>query len=223
MIRHRDGRIGRPGFHPGPNFRHHRLQRGFFMHPFWFGPQFHVQNWQLYGFAQPPRDHRWVRFYDDAYLIDRTGRIADHRYGLDWDEYGERWGMDDGVPYYHGSGDWRPDEDDYAWVEGQDRDWDDEDGYADRYADRGYYRQPAPVCHQGPQPCGGPVQTYPVHAYPGYGYGVAYPIIIETTVTTTGACCEEVIEEVVEVRQRPQRRHRSRTVRRPRPPAGERG
>src|SRR5690349_3694262 len=61
---HGGGFVG--GMHPGPNFRHHRLQRGFMVHPFWFGPQFHVQNWQLYGFGAPRRDQRWVRYYDDA-------------------------------------------------------------------------------------------------------------------------------------------------------------
>ena len=207
MVRHRGGHVFQPGFHPGPNFRHHRLQRGFFVHPFWFGPQFQVRNWQLYGFAPPPRDHRWVRFYDDAYLIDRNGRVFDHRYDLDWDEYGERWERRDGIPYFDGD-----------WADDRDEDWDDEE-YAERH-----HRQmppPPPACHPGPQPCGAPV-----HAYPGYGYGVYYPpIIIETTVTS-GGCCQEVVEEVVEVRQHRQRRQRPGKIRsrpRPRPPSGERG
>jgi hypothetical protein len=221
VVRHGGNFMG--GMHPGANFRHHRLQRGFMVHPFWFGPQFHVQNWQLYGFAQPQRDQRWVRYYDDAYLIDREGRVADMRYDLDWDEYGEDWDLDDGIPHYEGRNDWRPDDEDYAWVEGNRRghpgpDFDDGD-----YADHGFRRRlPNPGCAPGPQPCGGQGgYAYPGYAYPGYGYGVAYPIIIETTVTTGGCDCEEVIEEVVEVRQRPQRR-RVRAVQ-PRPPAGERG
>jgi Ni/Co efflux regulator RcnB len=207
MVRHRGGGFG----HPGRNFRHQRLQRGFFIHPFWFGPQFHVQNWQMYGFTAPPRDHRWVRHYNDAYMIDREGRVRDHRYDMDWDEYGERWEMDDGIPSYYGENDWRPDEDDYAWVEGQGPE--DED-----YADRGHGYPMRPGNCGAPDPCGG-------HGgYGYYGYGVAYPaIIIETTVTTGGTvCCEEVVEEVVEV-QRPRRRHRRVIRQRPRPPAGERG
>jgi Ni/Co efflux regulator RcnB len=94
VVRHQGG----PSMHPGPNFRHRRLQRGFFVHPFWFGPQFHVRNWQTYGFAPPPPEHRWIRYYDDAHLIDRRGRVMDSRHGLDWDQYGERWEMDDGIP-----------------------------------------------------------------------------------------------------------------------------
>ena len=211
--------------HPGPNFPHHRLRNGFFIHPFFFGPQFHVQNWQLYGFAPPPRDHRWVRYYDDAYLIDREGRVRDHRYGLDWDQYGERWEMDDGIPSYYGRGDWRPGPDDYAWFERHG--YGDERDYAD---DRGGYGPPpgAGGCH--PQmPCGG---YGPAYGGYGYGYGIAYPIVIETTVVTGGGCgcTEEVIEEVVEVRERPRRyRHRRPAPPRqaapppPPPPAGERG
>lgn len=229
---------GGPFMGPGGHFRHRRLERGFFIHPFWFGPQFHVQDWQLYGFPAPPRDHRWVRYYDDAYMIDREGRVRDHRYGLDWDEYGERWEMEDGIPSYYGRGDWRPGEEDYAWFErhgyGRERDGerdyahdrrrsdhggydDDDDGYG--YGDDGY--GPPGGCRPAPRgPCGG-------YGGYGYGYGVAYPIIIETTVTTGGCGCtvvEEVIEEVVEVRERPRRQRRSPPPRRRAPPpAGERG
>ena len=225
--------------HPGRHFPHRRLQRGFFVHPFWFGPQFHVQNWQMYGFAPPPRDHRWVRYYDDAYLIDHEGRVRDERYGLDWDRYGERWAMDDGIPAYYGRGDYHPDEEDYAWVESQ-RGWD----YADQgggyghggygyghggygYGHGGYGPPPGGGCQPMPmpQPCGGG------YGYGYYGYGYAYPIIIETTVHTGAAATTyEVVEEVVEY-ERPRRRYRQRSAPpprarprpRPRPPAGERG
>src|SRR5687768_18603626 len=87
MTMQHGGGFMHPGMHPGPNFPHRRLHRGFVIHPFWFGPQFHIQNWQMYGFADPGRDRRWVRYYDDAYLIDGDGRVVDERYGLDWDEY----------------------------------------------------------------------------------------------------------------------------------------
>jgi hypothetical protein len=211
MVHHRPGHVFRPGSHPGANFRHHRLQRGFFVHPFWFGPQFHVQNWQLYGFAPPPRHHRWVRFYDDAYLIDRDGRVRDHRYDFDWERHGEHWERRDGIPY-HAAPEGR--------VHHRD-DWEEEEEF---YADGPHHRPLPPpplVCGPGPHFCAGA----PTYAYPGYGYGVMYPpIIIETTTTTTGGCCEQVAEEVVHVRQHRQRRHRPRAVRpRPRPPSGERG
>jgi Ni/Co efflux regulator RcnB len=241
--------FGSPVVHPGPNFRHRRLQRGFIMHPFWFGPQFHVQNWQLYGFSPPPRDHRWVRYYDDAYLIDGEGRVRDERRGLDWDQYGERWTMDDGIPSYYGRNDWRPSERDYEWVESQDHD-DERDRYAQHAPGYGppmgpapgygAPMGPAPGC-QPPGPCGyGPGYGAPMGPAPGcqppapcgygpgygygsYGYGYAYPIIIETTVVIGGgACCtQEIVEEVVETRPPPRRRHRRYVP--PPPPPGERG
>ena len=240
-VRH-GGRV----MHPGPNFRHHRLQRGFVMHPFWFGPQFHVQNWQLYGFAAPRQDQRWVRYYDDAYLIDRQGQVQDTRYGLDWDEYGERWETDDGIPSYYGRGEWRPDERDYAWVErhgrgadeGRDYAYEEEGRYEheDRY-ERGYEQEgayaygrsygpgpgypPPSACHPAPpQPCGGHGSAYGYGygaGYGYYGYGVAYPIIIETTVYGGGATTYvEEVTEEVVEVQQRQRRH-YRPQPRPRP------
>jgi Ni/Co efflux regulator RcnB len=208
----------------------HRLQPGFIVPPMWFGPQFHVTNWQMYGFAPPPPRHRWVRYHDDAYLIDDGGRIRDTRYGMDWDRYGERWDMEDGIPHYYGRGDFRPGPEDYAWVErfrgdhgGEDyADYEDEDygpGHGPAYG-HGYGPPgPPPGCHPGPQPCGGFMPA----GY-GYGYGViAYPIVIETTVVSGGCgCVEEVVEEAVEYRHQ-RARHRPRPRRPAPPPPGERG
>lgn len=205
---------------PGHNFPH-RLQRGFVVPQFFWGPQFTIGNWQMYGFADPGSDGRWIRYYDDAYLIDREGRIRDSREGLDWDRYGEEWDMADGIPAYRGSRDYRPGPDDYAWQE---------------------HRR----MHGGP-----PMMPPPGYGYGaartqvyggGYGYGMyAYPIVIETV--TTGAAqagySETVTEEYVSVRRhrgharphcacrapRPVPVHRAppRPRPHPRPPAGERG
>lgn len=219
VVRHHGGGNVVVRHHPGRNFHHRRLQRGFFIHPFWFGPQFHIQNWQHYGFVAPPRDHRWIRYYDDAYLIDRRGQVMDRREGLDWDEYGERWEMDDGIPSYYGRGDYHPDEEDYDWVESQGGpagpdDWD----YAEEGGPHPGYGPPA-ACRPGPEPCAAP--AHPYYGY-GYGYGVVYPpIIIETTVTTGGACCQQTVERVVERRRHHQQRSKLRRHHRPAP--GERG
>ncbi|MEA3030734.1 MAG: hypothetical protein QOG13_2059 [Sphingomonadales bacterium] len=200
--------------HGGPMGGRHfqrRLQRGFVIPPFWFGSQFQIGNWQMYGFSDPGPDGRWIRYYDDAYLIDRGGRIVDSREGLDWDQYGEEWDMADGIPAYRG---------------GRDYDADDEDDDGDREGhERGHGMH-----HGGPGYGygGGHTQFYGG----GYGYGMyAYPIVIETVTTSGGGYSEEVVEEYVEVRRahhRPRARCVCRAPRpapapRPRPPAGERG
>jgi nickel/cobalt transporter regulator len=210
------------GPHPGRNFRHSRMRRGFTINPFWFAPQFYIGNWQAYGFAAPGEDQRWVRYYDDAYLIDGGGRVLDERYGVDWDRYGEEWDDHDGIPGYRGRGGFVGNE------------VDEEEDYSERSEHRGGYGGPG----YGPPPPGHGGPGYGA-AYGGYyGYGAyAYPIVIETVTTTGGGYSEEIVEEYVEVRQRHRaRRPRPRcvcaapprpAVRRPaprrRPPAGERG
>ncbi len=117
----RGGNWGRHrwGQHPGRNWRHQRLRRGGSIHSFWFAPQFYIGNWGAYGFYAPGEDQRWVRYYDDAYLIDGGGRVIDERYGVNWNGYGEEWEEHDGIPGYRGA--WRESEDeegeDYAHEE----------------------------------------------------------------------------------------------------------
>ena len=98
-------RMHRWGPRPGPDFRHSRLRRGGFINSFWFAPQFYIGDWGSYGFYAPGDGQRWVRYYDDAYLIDGDGRVVDTRYGVRWDRYGGDWDVRDGIPGYRG--DWR--------------------------------------------------------------------------------------------------------------------
>jgi len=89
------------GVPPGP---HRRLNRGQRIAPFFVTPSFFIPNWNYYGLADPGYGRNWVRYYDDAMLIDGEGTIYDARYGIDWDRY------DSGpVPEYVGGYD---DEDD---------------------------------------------------------------------------------------------------------------
>ena len=202
--------------HRGPMHGRHfqrRLQRGFVVPHFWFGPQFQISNWQMYGFNDPGADGRWIRYYDDAYLIDRGGRVMDSREGLDWDQYGEEWDIADGIPAYRGSRDYRPGDEDYQWAEG--------------HGGREGHMRHGGMHHGGPgagYSYGGGYGHTQVYGG-GYGYGMyAYPIVIETVTTSGCGCSYEVVEEVVEVRQR-HRRHRPAPRPRPprRPPPGERG
>lgn len=153
-----NGGLHHGGLRRGGLHNRSRFHVGGFIGASFFAPQFHIQNWGLYGFAPPPPRHRWVRYYDDAYLIDGRGQVFDTRYDVAWDRYGERWGEGpDGVPYYIGHGDYHPGDRDYTYVEddvaagwdygtyGRDLDYgfsdrydrDDRDyGYSDRYDHR---------------------------------------------------------------------------------------
>jgi Ni/Co efflux regulator RcnB len=241
-------RMHRWGPRPGPNFRHSRLRRGGFINSFWFAPQFFIGDWQSYGFYAPGADQRWVRYYDDAYLVDGDGRVVDSRYGVRWDRYGGDWDYQDGIPGYRG--DWRDYDDAYA-----DEGYGEREDYADMREDmrggemrreyRGEMGGPGQMMrHPGPMmppPGYGPPPRPGAYGYTnvygGYGgYGTyAYPIVIETVTTSGGGgYIEEVTEEVVQTahRRHAVRRPRCSCVRapaprpvyrRPRPPAGERG
>jgi hypothetical protein len=230
-------RFHRWGPRPG-NWRYGRLHRGGFINSFWFAPQFYIGDWQSYGFYAPGNDQRWVRYYDDAYLVDDYGRVVDTRYGLRWDRYGGDWDYQDGIPGWRGE--WR-DYDESAYAEGyDDEEYGEREDHAEMREDmRGGYREDMrggrgprgpmmPPPGYGPPPPGGGGYSRVYGGYGGYGM-YAYPIVIETITTTGGGgFYEEVTEEVVQTAHRRVHRARPRCrcappPRRPRPPAGERG
>ncbi|MDB5696635.1 MAG: hypothetical protein JWN21_2178 [Sphingomonas bacterium] len=59
--------------------------RGYRLPTYWVAPRFYVTDWNRYGLASPSSGSNWVRYYDDAVLIDRSGSVVDHRGGLEWD------------------------------------------------------------------------------------------------------------------------------------------
>jgi Ni/Co efflux regulator RcnB len=44
-----------------------------------------VSDWNGWGFGQPGPGMAWIRYYDDALLVDQAGRVVDCRYGVNWD------------------------------------------------------------------------------------------------------------------------------------------
>jgi hypothetical protein len=207
--------IGHPG-RGGHRFtRWQRINRGGFVPRIWWGPQFQVHNWRVYGFPQPMQGGRWIRYYDDALLIDRAGRVMDGRYGWDWDRYGDRWSYnDDGVPYYGGDDDYESE--DYDYAEREER-----GGYRD------YGPPPPPPCARRCAPYGGGASYGSGYGY-GYGYSSGGMIVRTTTTTVTEAPVVEahtVYETVVErVRVAPRKRvKRSCNCAPARPRPGERG
>jgi Ni/Co efflux regulator RcnB len=197
-----------PGPAMGPGMggqRHHvdyrRIDRGGVVPRYWWGPQVQVRNWQSYGFPQPFAGGRWIRYYDDALLIDGDGRVHDSRPGWDWDRTGDRWDYDDdGVPVYAGDGDYQPQRRDYEYAERYEHR---EMAAGPNMRQRVYVAQP-PM----PSPCGGGCGG-------GYGYGAGYgygPVLVTETTITEPAVVEArtyVSYETVRVRV-----HHRRAVRR---------
>src|SRR5687768_14743362 len=101
---------------PGQMKGFHRFGRGHIVPPHFRSRQFFVNNWQMFGWPAPMPGGHWIRFHDDALLIDRDGRVMDGRYGWDWDRRGDHMAYDDDY-----------DDDYYARDDDYDRDdWDDD-------------------------------------------------------------------------------------------------
>lgn len=93
------------GGHWQGQYRH--VGRGYRLPRFWLSPDYALSDWGRYGLGQPGYGQNWIRYYDDALLIDGGGRVLDGRYGLDWDrgnyDYGYGNGDDD---YGYGGGEY---------------------------------------------------------------------------------------------------------------------
>lgn len=85
---------------------------GYVLPRYWVGSGFLISNYGAYDLPTPGEGYRWSRYYDDAVMTDRHGRVVDHRGDVDWDGYdtlGDQdappppggW-YDDGVTYGHG-------------------------------------------------------------------------------------------------------------------------
>lgn len=72
------------------NAGYHRPAVGENLPPAWLDPAYTVGNWQNWGLSQPGHGQRWVRYNDDAALIDTNGHVVDVRYGMNWQRAGNR-------------------------------------------------------------------------------------------------------------------------------------
>ena len=58
--------------------------RGFLLPRVWIAPTYYIANWQGYRLPRPAPGYGWSRYYDDAVLTDRQGRVYDTVQGVDW-------------------------------------------------------------------------------------------------------------------------------------------
>lgn len=182
---------------PGGWGGYRRPSRGWQLPGYWMGSGFRIPDYRSYGLSAPGAGLFWVRYYDDAVLVDGRGRVHDWNDGIAWG---------DGGGAYAGAG---------AWSNSQSYSNVTIGGRGVQAVDPDRYYAPPP-----PQ-----VQGYPTcaNACPGYGYqggsgyygaggyyggGYYYPAPTVTTVviqsapvvTTTTTVIEEEVwssEEVV--------------------------
>lgn len=67
---------------------------GYVLPGYWLQPNYYITDYRYYGLPAPQAGYGWSRYYDDAVLTDRYGKVYDSRVGYDWDRYG---GYDDGL------------------------------------------------------------------------------------------------------------------------------
>ena len=150
-----------------------RLERGGLVPDQWRGPSYQIIDWGAYGLYQPMHGHRWIRYYDDALLIDSQGRVWDGRYGMDWSRF-DGWDYDKrGIPVYVGGHGAVVEHHAYAKHHGG--------GYGHHQGGYGHpgYGYAYPAAGYG----------YGGYGYAGYGYGGAW--VTETTVTYSDCCCAQ--------------------------------
>ena len=69
---------------PGGWGAYRRLGRGQRMPNYWMQGSFGIPDYLSFGLAAPPRGYRWIRYYDDAVLIDDRGDVWDSVGGIAW-------------------------------------------------------------------------------------------------------------------------------------------
>ncbi len=104
-----DGRWYAGSRAPGGWGAYRRMGRGRHLPNYWMGSDFRIPDYLSWGLAAPPSGFFWVRYYDDAVLVDGRGDVWDSVSGIGWDDgYADSW-SDSSAGYsssysYSGSG-----------------------------------------------------------------------------------------------------------------------
>lgn len=84
---------------PGGWAAYRRPYRNWVLPSYWIAPRFYITDWQTYGLTQPAYGYNWVRYYDDAVLVDGRGTVYDTRGGIDWDRYDDGYDAGERLAY----------------------------------------------------------------------------------------------------------------------------
>lgn len=69
---------------PGGWSAYRRPVRGWSLPHYWRDSRFRVNDYLSFGLSAPPRGYYWVRYYDDAVLVDGGGHVWDSTGGIGW-------------------------------------------------------------------------------------------------------------------------------------------
>ncbi|NML06453.1 RcnB family protein [Sphingomonas sp. G-3-2-10] len=192
---------------PGGWNSYRRPSRGWSLPGYWMNSNFRIHDYGNWGLRAPSYGFYWVRYYDDAVLIDSRGRVQDWRDGISWDDdyaaydnYGTSYGAGGSNSYAYSEsnvsvgGIRQVDPNQY---------YDQAPGYQTQAPYPGGYASPA----VGAPPA---VQVQPGYGYGnGYGYSSGYSgggyyaggttttVVIQPAPVVTTTIIEEVIEEEV--------------------------
>jgi hypothetical protein len=250
--------VGRPAMHPpihsgtsvhrwGPRYQgrwyagwrapggwagYRRPVVGYVLPRYWISPTYRIANYGAYGLPAPVSGYGWSRYYDDAVMTDRDGRVRDYRSDVAWDDapppgvaydddvtarndsqYDDRYDGPDNPPppySYEGrwSGSWRDRDGRVQSGEFEGRFDGDVRGRPGTDYDAPPY-DPAPYAvspHQGGP--GQPIVT--TTQAPGtYANGYYYPGVTTTTIVIQPTVTTHSITETSYVRSAPRRKVRS--------------
>ncbi|MDG2534944.1 RcnB family protein [Sphingomonas sp. HITSZ_GF] len=82
---------------PGGWNKYRRMGRGGHLPSYWMGSGFRIPDYLSWGLAAPPYGYFWVRYYDDAVLVDDRGGVWDSVSGISWAD-ADAW-VDSGAAY----------------------------------------------------------------------------------------------------------------------------
>ncbi|MFB0873534.1 MULTISPECIES: RcnB family protein [unclassified Sphingobium] len=72
---------------PGGWGAYRRPAYGYVLPSYWISPNYYIGNYGAYGLPAPGYGYGWSRYYDDAVMTDRYGRVYDSRSDVDWGRY----------------------------------------------------------------------------------------------------------------------------------------
>ncbi|SCW44702.1 Glycine zipper 2TM domain-containing protein [Sphingobium faniae] len=83
---------------PGGWAAYRRPVHGYILPRYWINPAYYISNYGAYGLPAPASGYGWSRYYDDAVMTDRFGRVYDRRGDIDWGRYEGGYTDDDRSP-----------------------------------------------------------------------------------------------------------------------------